>query len=179
MKIIVIDRDGVVNEDSEYYIKDPDEWNAIPGSLEAIAKLNRAGYSVVIATNQAGIERKLFNMTTLNEIHTKMYKALREVGGQIKAIFYCPCLEGPACACRKPKPGMLIDIAKRFNADPASIAFIGDSLRDLQAAVSAGYQPVLVLTGNGQRTKKLPEIPANTITYNDLAHAAKHIINQS
>ncbi len=176
MKIVILDRDGVINEDSVNYIKHPDEWVPIPGSLEAIAKLNGAGYQVVIATNQAGIERGLFDMARLNAIHQKMHETVKQVGGKIHAIFYCPCLDSPACTCRKPKPGMLLEIAQRFNISPHGIPFVGDSLRDLQAAASAGCLPLLVLTGNGLSTRDKPEIPSNTLICDDLDHAARKII---
>ncbi len=175
MKIVVLDRDGVINEDSDEYVKNPDEWTEIPGSIEAIARFNRAGFRVVVATNQAGIERNLFNMTQLNSINQKMHSKVKKAGGKIHAIFYCPCLDSPSCTCRKPKPGMLLDIARRFNVSPEGIPFIGDSLRDLKAAENAGYIPILVLTGNGQKTRENPEIPPNTVIYKTLAHAAKNI----
>ena len=176
MKLVILDRDGVINEDSEKYIKHPDEWVPIAESLEAIAKLNGAGYQVVIATNQAGIERGLFDMAGLNAIHRKMHEAVKQVGGKIHAIFYCPCLDSPACTCRKPKPGMLLEIAQRFDISPHGIPFVGDSLRDLQAAASASCLPILVLTGNGQLTKDKAEIPFNTLICKDLDHAARTII---
>src|SRR5947207_472337 len=117
LKLIVLDRDGVINNDSENFIKSPDEWRAIPGSLEAIARLNQAGYRVVVATNQSGVGRGLFGMTTLTEIHEKMFKALTQVGGRIDAVFYCPHAADSNCECRKPKPGMLQHLGSRFGGD--------------------------------------------------------------
>ena len=176
-KIIILDRDGVINHDSADYIKSPKEWNPIPGSLAAIAKLTRSGFHVVIATNQAGIERRLFTMDVLNSIHNKMHQSIKMAGGAIQAIFFCPCLDGSNCECRKPKPGMLLDISRRFNVTPKGIPFIGDSVGDLLAAEEAGCQPILVLTGNGEKTKNSPNIPSNTLIFNDLESAVDKIID--
>ena len=134
MKLVILDRDGVINQDSDQFIKNTSEWKQIPGSLAAIAKLNHAGYRVVVASNQSGIGRGLFDMGALNAINDKMYRALAQVGGRIDALFYCPHAAEANCDCRKPKPGMFIDIAQRFNVDLAGVPSIGDSLRDLQAA---------------------------------------------
>jgi len=133
-KLIVLDRDGVINHDSDEYIKSPKEWIPIDGSLEAIARLNHANYHVAIATNQSGIARKLFTLDTLIDMHNKMYRLVEEVGGHIDMIAFCPHMPRDDCDCRKPKPGMLIDIVKRFNTNLGDIQVIGDSLRDLQAA---------------------------------------------
>src|SRR5580765_2277059 len=145
-RLIVLDRDGVINHDSDQFIKSPDEWRAIPGSLEAIARLNHAGYRVVVATNQSGIGRGLFEMAMLNAIHDKMHRALALSGGRIDAVFYCPHTADAECECRKPKVGMLKEIGVRFGVDLAGVPCIGDSLRDLQAAEAVGGQPILVLT---------------------------------
>ena len=147
MKLIILDRDGVINFDSDHFIKSPAEWKPIPGSLEAIARLTQAGYRVVVASNQSGIDRGLFDMDTLNAIHDKMHRAVRTAGGRIDAIFYCPHSADSNCSCRKPKPGMFERIAACFNADLGEAYAIGDSLRDLQAAARAGAKPVLVLSG--------------------------------
>ena len=179
MKIIVLDRDGVINEDSPDYIKSPEEWVPINGSLEAIAMLTNSGYQVVVATNQAGIDRKIFNMDSLNLIHKKMHSSVRKAGGNISAIFYCPCLEGPDCHCRKPKPGMLVDIALRYNVTPQGIPYVGDSLKDLQAASAAKYLPVLVLTGNGKKTQKMSNLPTETVVYPDLREAVIDVLNKN
>ena len=176
MKLVILDRDGVINYDSDHYIKSPDEWRPIPGSLEAIAKLNQAGYRVVVASNQAGIGRGLFDMATLAAIHDKMHRAVAQAGGRIDAIFYCPHARDSNCHCRKPKPGLFEDIARRFNADLTGVPAIGDSLRDLQAAIQVRAQPILVMTGKGKKTAAAGELPENTRTYPDLNAAVKAIM---
>lgn len=178
MKLAIIDRDGVINYDSGQYIKTPAEWKPIPQSLEAIARLNHAGYRVVVATNQSGVGRGLFDMSTLNAIHDKMYRALATVGGRIDALFFCPHIDESNCDCRKPKPGMLLDIAKRFNVDLKNVPFIGDSLKDLQAAQAIGAKPILVLTGKGEKTSTFKGLPKGTIQFVDLNDAVKHIISE-
>ncbi len=175
MKLIILDRDGVINYDSAEFIKKPQEWKPIPGSLEAIARLNQAGYRVVVATNQSGVGRGLLDMTTLSAIHDKMHKALAQCGGRIDAVFYCPHAQDVNCSCRKPKPGLLEDIARRFNVDLAGVPCIGDSLRDLQAAAQVGALPILVLTGKGQMTAAAGGLPENSRTYADLSEAVKSI----
>lgn len=169
MKLIILDRDGVINFDSAQFIKNPAEWKAIPGSLEAIARLNQAGYRVVVATNQSGVGRGLFDMDTLTAIHEKMHKELAEVGARVDAIFYCPHTADSRCDCRKPKPGMFQQIASRFNVDLTGVPTVGDSLRDLQAGTSAGCQPYLVLTGKGEKTQADGNLPDGTQTFSDLA----------
>jgi D-glycero-D-manno-heptose 1,7-bisphosphate phosphatase len=176
MKLVILDRDGVINIDSDQFIKSPEEWKPIPGSLEAIAGLNHAGYRVVVASNQSGIGRGLFDMAALNAINDKMYKALGQLGGRIDALFYCPHPAEANCACRKPKPGMLEDIARRFNAGLAGVPSIGDSLRDAQAALAAGAQPMLVLTGKGTKTRAAGGLPEGTRVYTNLAEAVRAII---
>jgi D-glycero-D-manno-heptose 1,7-bisphosphate phosphatase len=176
MKLVILDRDGVINQDSDQFIKTPDEWKPIPGSLEAIAKLNHAGYRVVVASNQSGIGRGLFDMATLNAINEKMYRALGQLGGRIDALFYCPHPAEANCACPKPQPGMFHDIARRFNMSLLEVVSIGDSLRDAQAAAAAGAQPVLVLTGKGRKTQSAGGLPPNTKVYGDLAEAVRSII---
>ncbi|MDP2963832.1 MAG: D-glycero-beta-D-manno-heptose 1,7-bisphosphate 7-phosphatase [Sulfurimicrobium sp.] len=176
MKLIILDRDGVINFDSDQFIKCPEEWKPIPGSLEAIARLNQAGYRVVLATNQSGIGRGLFDMATLNAIHDKMHKALALVGGRIDALFFCPHAADSSCDCRKPKPGMFEEISKRFNMELDGIPAIGDSLRDLQAAVALGAQPILVRTGKGEKTLAAGNLPEGTLVFNDLAEAAQYLI---
>lgn len=175
MKLIVLDRDGVINHDSAAYIKSPDEWRPIEGSLEAIARLCKAGYRVVVATNQAGVGRGLFDMATLAAIHTRMTQAVNAAGGHLDAIFFCPHAPTQNCECRKPRPGMLHDIVRRFDADPAQVIVVGDSLRDLQAASAASCRPVLVLTGNGQSTLNSGGLPENTIVRVDLAAVANEL----
>jgi D-glycero-D-manno-heptose 1,7-bisphosphate phosphatase len=179
MKLVILDRDGVINVDSEHFIKNPSEWKPIPGSLEAIARLNHMGYRVVIASNQSGVGRGLFDMDALNAINDKMYRALSQVGGRVDALFYCPHAADSNCECRKPRPGMLIDIGQRFNADLTGVPAIGDSLRDLQAADAVGAQPMLVLTGKGKKTEEEGGLPEHTLIFPDLAEAVRHIIAES
>ena len=172
-KLIILDRDGVINHDSDLYIKSPEEWMPIPGSLEAIARLNQWGWRVVVCTNQSGIGRGLFGMDTMNAIHDKMIKSASHVGATIDAIFFCPHTNVDACECRKPKPGMLKEIAARYNLDLAGVPVVGDSLRDLQAAVAVGASPMLVLTGKGKKTQADPALPAGTPAFADLAAVVK------
>lgn len=169
MNLVILDRDGVINKDSDEYIKSPEEWEALPGSLNAIARLNQAGYRVVIASNQSGLARGFFTLDTLNQIHNKMLKQLAEIGGSIEAIFFCPHAETESCQCRKPRPGLFQDIANRLGISLAKVPAVGDSLRDLQAAIVAGAQPVLVLTGKGQRTLRDLEGFKDVPVYEDLA----------
>ncbi len=176
MKLVILDRDGVINHDSEHFIKSPAEWKALPGSLESIAKLTQAGYKVVVATNQSGIGRGLFDMDTLNAMHDKMHRAVQAIGGRIDAIFYCPHAADSNCNCRKPKPGMYERIAACFNTDLTNVYAVGDSLRDLQAAVDAGARPVLVLTGKGKFTHAEEIIPEGTLVFDDLAAVVDHIL---
>ncbi|GHT83915.1 D,D-heptose 1,7-bisphosphate phosphatase [Betaproteobacteria bacterium] len=172
MKLIILDRDGVINYDSEQFIKSPDEWRPIPGALEAIARLNRWGWQVVVATNQSGVGRGLFDMDTLNTIHDKMVKSLAQAGGRLDAIFYCPHAADSTCDCRKPKPGLLLQISERFNTGLEGVPVVGDSLRDLQAGVAVRGAPFLVLTGKGQKTAEDPALPEGTRIFADLAAVA-------
>ena len=175
MKLVILDRDGTINHDSDQYIKSPAEWKPIKGSLEAIARLTQAGCHVVVATNQSGIGRGLFDMATLNAIHDTMHRAVHQAGGRIDAIFFCPHAGDSNCACRKPKPGMLLEIARRMNVELDGVPMVGDSLRDLQAAAAAGARPVLVLTGKGRQTRDAGGLPAGTVVVPDLAaFAAQH-----
>src|SRR5574340_1062805 len=179
MRLIILDRDGVINFDSAQFIKSPEEWKPIPGSLEAIARLNQAGFRVVVATNQSGIGRGLFDMATLNAIHDKMHKMLGQLGGRIDALFYCPHAADSSCACRTPNPGMLLDVALRFNADLSGVPSIGDSLRDLEASAAVGAQPILVLTGKGEKTLSAGNLPETTLIYRDLAEAVRNLLAKS
>ena len=169
MKLVILDRDGTINHDSDQYIKSPAEWKPIKGSLEAIARLSQNGWRVVVATNQSGIGRGLFDMATLNAIHDMMHRAVHQAGGRIDAIFFCPHAGDANCECRKPKPGMLLQIARRMNVELEGVPMVGDSLRDLQAATAAGARPVLVLTGKGRKTRDAGGLPAGTAIYPDLA----------
>ena len=179
IKLIILDRDGVVNYDSDQFIKSPDEWRPIPGSLDAIARLNQAGFKVVLATNQSGVGRGLFDMAMLNTIHDKMNKVLAQAGARIDALFFCPHAADSDCGCRKPKPGMFQEIGVRFNVSLAGVPCIGDSLRDLQAAAEVGGQPILVLTGKGRLTQEKGSIPENTLVFADLSEAVKYLIQKS
>jgi len=176
VKLIILDRDGVINHDSAHFIKSPDEWRPIPGSLEAIARLNHAGFRVVVATNQSGIGRGLFDMGTLNAIHEKMHKALALAGGRIDALFYCPHAADAQCECRKPNTGMLKEIGVRYGIDMTGVPCIGDSVRDLVAADAVGAQPMLVLTGKGEKTLRDGDFPTNTVIFPDLAFAASALL---
>ncbi len=172
MKLVILDRDGVINEDSAQFIKSPEEWRPIPGSLDAIARLNQWGYRVVVATNQSGVGRGLFDMDTLNAIHDKMIRALAQVGGRLDGIFFCPHAADSTCTCRKPRAGLLLEISQRFNLSLHEVPSIGDSLRDLEASAVVHAQPILVLTGKGALTRTNPLLPPGTLVYPDLAAAA-------
>ncbi|HYG41629.1 MAG TPA: D-glycero-beta-D-manno-heptose 1,7-bisphosphate 7-phosphatase [Bordetella sp.] len=178
MKLIVLDRDGVINQDSDAFVKTPDEWIALPGSLAAIARLSQANYTVVVASNQSGLARGLFDIAMLNAIHAKLHRELAQAGGVIDAIFLCPHGPGEGCSCRKPLPGMYHDIASRYDADLAGVPAVGDSLRDLQAAAAAGCTPWLVLTGNGAKTRQ-GELPAGTRIANDLSAVADALLQEA
>ncbi|MBX6391847.1 MAG: D-glycero-beta-D-manno-heptose 1,7-bisphosphate 7-phosphatase [Burkholderiales bacterium] len=175
MKLLILDRDGVINYDSPQFIKSPDEWRPIPGSLEAIARFTQAGYRVVVATNQSGIGRGLFDMATLNAIHDKMHRQVAQAGGRIDAIFYCPDTADSNSFYRKPNPGMLVEIGERLNVPLAGVPAVGDSLRDLQAAAAVGAQPILVLTGKGSKTQH-EALPPGTKIFPDLAAVAQELI---
>jgi D-glycero-D-manno-heptose 1,7-bisphosphate phosphatase len=175
MKLVILDRDGVINFDSDNYIKSPTEWKPIPGSIEGIARLNQGGYRVVVATNQSGIGRGLFDMATLNAINDKMMEMVFRHGGRIDALFFCPHTNDDNCNCRKPKTGMYEEIAARFHVDLKGVPCVGDSLRDLQAADAVGGQPILVLTGKGPKTKEDKGLPKKTQVYADLAEASRHL----
>jgi len=176
MKLIILDRDGVINHDSDAFIKSPDEWVPVPGSLEAIARLNQCGYRVVVSTNQSGIARGLFNIVTLNAIHQKMHAAAQRVGAHIDAVFFCPHAADDNCDCRKPKPGMLQEIAKRFDLSLKGVPAVGDSLRDLQAGFVSGCTPYLVLTGKGEKTRGKGGLPPGTTVFPDLAAVVDHLL---
>jgi D-glycero-D-manno-heptose 1,7-bisphosphate phosphatase len=178
MKLIILDRDGVINYDSDEYIKSVEEWRAIPGSLDAIARLYHAGYHVVVASNQAGIARGKFNIDTLNSIHQKMHTHLAQCGGVIGAIFFCPHGPDDGCECRKPKPGLLREVARRLNTPLDGVYAVGDKLSDLQAASAAGAVPILVKTGYGQSVVNKKEVPAGVEVYNDLAEFVDELLTR-
>ncbi len=177
MKLIILDRDGVINYDSDEYIKSENEWNAIPGSLEAIARLSHNGYRVVIASNQSGLARKKFDIMDLNKIHRKMFDQLAQVGGTIDAVFFCPHGPKQDCDCRKPKPGLFNAISKRLHVPLAGIPVIGDKLSDIEAAQAVGAQAVLVCTGNGQTLVDAQKVPENVPVYDDLAAVVDNLIS--
>lgn len=143
-KLIVLDRDGVINADSDDYIKTPDEWRPLPGSLASIARLNRAGYDVVVATNQSGVGRGLFTREGLDAIHARMHAAVEASGGKIAAIYVCPHRPEDECTCRKPRPGLLAQIGRDYGRTLADVPFIGDKLTDVEAAVAAGARPIFL-----------------------------------
>lgn len=179
MKLAILDRDGVINHDSDAFIKTPDEWVALPGSIEAIARLSRANWRVVVASNQSGIARGLFSMATLNAIHVKMRREIAAAGGSLDAIFVCPHGPDDGCACRKPRPGMFLDIARRYDIGLKNVPAVGDSLRDLQAAKAAGCTPWLVLTGKGRGTWNAADLPAGTQVRQDLAEVVDAWLSES
>ena len=171
IKLIILDRDGVINQDSGAYIKSTDEWIPIPGSLQAIAALKAAGWTVAVATNQSGLGRGLFDEPTLQAIHAKMRGALAEQQAGIDYLVWCPHCPDDECDCRKPRPGLYRKIASHFDCALTGASVIGDSKRDLEAAVAVGARPVLVTTGKGQRTVAAGNLPTGTQVYDDL-HAA-------
>lgn len=176
-KYVLLDRDGVINRDSDAFVKTPDEWQAIEGSLEAIALLNANGYQVIVVTNQSGIARGLFDLATLARIHAKMCDSVREKGGEIAAIYFCPHGVDSDCDCRKPKAGLLKAFATDFNVDLTNVPVIGDSLRDLQAAIAVGAEPILVKTGKGQQTLLTSQL--NTLVFDTLYDATRYLVNRS
>jgi D-glycero-D-manno-heptose 1,7-bisphosphate phosphatase len=169
MKLVILDRDGVINEDSDAYIKSPAEWVPIAGSLEAIARLNHAGFRVVVATNQSGIARGLFDMGTLDAIHQRLHGELARVGGQLDGIYFCPHGPDDRCTCRKPEPGLFEEIALRTGTALEGVPAVGDSLRDLAAARAVGALPFLVRTGKGSAAEHQLPPDWGVPVYDDLA----------
>ena len=179
IKLVILDRDGTINRASDEFVKSPEEWQPLPGALEAISRLNHAGFHVVLATNQSGLGRGLFDMAALNAVHARMVKSLAAAGGRIDAIFYCPHAPDEGCDCRKPAPGLLRQIQERYGIELKGVPFVGDSLRDLQAAESVGCAPHLVLTGRhpGVSAGELPVgFPAHTRVHADLAHFVDQLL---
>jgi D-glycero-D-manno-heptose 1,7-bisphosphate phosphatase len=176
MKFLILDRDGVINVERLDFVKTPDEWVALPGALEAIARFNRAGWRVVVATNQSGLGRGLFDTSALNAIHTKFRAELTRAGGNVEGIFMCPHTPDEGCDCRKPSPGMFLDIGRRFDIDLTQVHSVGDSARDLIAAKSVGCKTWLVLTGNGAKTLAAGDLPEGTRICADLAAVADELI---
>ncbi|MEL0585765.1 MAG: D-glycero-beta-D-manno-heptose 1,7-bisphosphate 7-phosphatase [Candidatus Thiodiazotropha sp. (ex. Lucinoma kazani)] len=180
MKLIILDRDGVINQDSDAFIKSPEEWQPIPGSLQAIAKLSRAGFRVFVATNQSGLARGHFDIETLNAIHRKMSDAVQEVGGHIDAVLFCPHGPDDNCKCRKPKPDLYSEIARRSQHSLQDIPIVGDSLRDIEAAISVNAHPILVRTGKGEKTlTTLNKTHPNVPVFEDLFSVSEALINQT
>ena len=179
VKLIILDRDGTINEDSAQFVKSPEEWRPLPGALEAIARLNHAGWHVVVASNQSGLGRGLFDVAALNAMHSKMHIMLGAVGGRIDAIFYCPHGPEESCTCRKPLPGLFEKIGERYGMELKGVPTVGDSLRDLVAGAAVGCEPHLVLTGKAfhLRGKPLPEgYPPDTTVHQDLSAFADYLI---
>lgn len=175
MKLLILDRDGVINHDSDAYIKSLDEWIPIPGSIEAIAQLSKAGWTVAVATNQSGIARGYYSLATLEAMHARLRALVAEQGGEVGCIVHCPHGPDEGCECRKPKPGMLRAIAEHYQVPLTDVWFVGDSKGDLEAALAVDAQPVLVKTGKGERTLE-KGIPQNTLIFDDLAAIARQLI---
>ncbi|MFV3403947.1 MULTISPECIES: D-glycero-beta-D-manno-heptose 1,7-bisphosphate 7-phosphatase [Pseudomonas] len=175
MKLLILDRDGVINFDSDAYIKSLEEWIPIPGSIEAIAQLSKAGWTVAVATNQSGIARGYYPLATLQAMHTRLRELVAAQGGEVGYIVHCPHGPDEGCECRKPKPGMLRAIAEHYQVELAGVWFVGDSQGDLKAALAVDAQPVLVKTGKGERTLE-KGVPENTLIFDDLAAIARALI---
>ncbi|HBG94624.1 MAG TPA: D-glycero-beta-D-manno-heptose-1,7-bisphosphate 7-phosphatase [Chromatiaceae bacterium] len=178
-RLVILDRDGVINADSNDYIKSPAEWRPLPGSLAAIAALTNAGRTVAVATNQSGVARGLFDIDTLNRIHSLMSAQVVAMGGRIDAVVFCPHGPDQHCACRKPRTGMLLALARRFGVSLRGVPVVGDSLRDLEAALSVDAIPILVRSGKGEITaKQLPESLSGIKIVDDLKAAVDYILQQ-
>jgi len=183
LKLVILDRDGTINEDRDDYVKSDHEWVPLPGALEAIARLNHAGWHTVVATNQSGIGRGLFDMAALNAMHVKMNQLLHKLGGRVDAVFFCPHTPLDACSCRKPLPGLFEQIGERYGVDLAEVPVVGDSLRDIQAGVAAGCQPHLVRSGkvadfdDEAMTELLAKVPGTQV-HADLAAFAESLIRR-
>lgn len=176
MPWIILDRDGVINEDSDFYIKSPEEWRPIPGSLEAIAQLVRGGFSIAVLTNQAGVARGLFDMKTLESINARMLAAVEQAGGRIDVLYFCPHGPNDDCGCRKPRPGLFERFAREQGVDLTNVPAIGDSYRDLQAAWATGARPLLVRTGKGLRTLEAHPDPGCPV-FENLHEAAQFLLS--
>ncbi len=181
MKLIILDRDGVINRDSNDYVKSADEWIPIDGSIEAIARLSQAGYTVAVATNQSGLGRGLFDLDDLEAMHAKLVNLVEQAGGELAGIFYCPHTPDDACRCRKPEPGLLDSIAVELQAELTGVPVVGDSLRDLQAGITRGCQPILVRSGKGTKTEPVLATQTcdrlrNTLVFDDLAAVTDHML---
>ena len=175
-QLIILDRDGVINHDMPGYVKTPDEWQPIAGSMEAIARLYHANFRIVIASNQSAIGRGLMSPEALYEIHLKMQGLLSGLGARVEALFFCPHSPAARCDCRKPQPGLLQQISQRFKINLSGVPFIGDTLKDVVAALSVEAEPLLVLTGQGQDTADSPEFPTHIKTYANLSAAVNALL---
>lgn len=191
MKLLILDRDGTLNRNRDDYVASPDEWEALPGALEAVARLNQGGWRVVLATNQSGIGRGLFDMASLNAIHAKMHRQMAAVGARVEAVFFCPHAPEDACACRKPAPGLFLQIAARFGVPLAQVPAAGNAVRHVQAAAAAGCPTHLLLTGRSEHLRGrtglgtdadlaalLPHLPAGTRLHDDLSAFADWLLAQ-
>lgn len=181
-RLVVLDRDGTLNEDPEDFLRGPDDWQPLPGALEAVARLNQQGWRVVIASNQSGLGRGLFDVATLNDIHTRMYKMLSQAGARVEAVFFCPHAPEDDCDCRKPQPGLFQQISQRFHVPMTQMIAVGDSVRDAQAAVAAGCESHLVLTGQSLRHRdgSLPDgLPASVQVHRDLLAFAEAMVDRT
>ncbi|MDR7096888.1 D-glycero-beta-D-manno-heptose 1,7-bisphosphate 7-phosphatase [Hydrogenophaga laconesensis] len=192
MKLLILDRDGTLNRSRDDYVASPDEWEALPGALEAVARLNQGGWRVVLATNQSGIGRGLFDMASLNAIHAKMHRQLAVVGARVEAVFLCPHAPEDACACRKPAPGLFMQVGARFGVPLASVHAAGNAMRHVRAAATAGCQTHLLMTGKSEHLRGrlgqgseadlaalAPDLPSGTHPHDDLAAFADWLLAQS
>lgn len=179
-RLLILDRDGVINEDRDDFVKSVEEWIPIPGAIPAIARLSRAGYTIAVATNQSGLARGLFSEDDLMDMHQRLFDAVAAEGGTLDAVFYCPHGPDDGCDCRKPAPGLLFQIEQSLDVPLRGSAFVGDSLRDLEAAVRAGCQPVLVRTGKGGQTaaRGVDSLPVGTQVYDSLADYADTLLRE-
>lgn len=180
MKLIILDRDGVINQDRDDFVKSADEWIPLEGSMDAIAFLTQAGYRIAVATNQSGIGRGYFTMQELTEMHSKMHRLVQQAGGQIDGIWFCPHTAADGCGCRKPRPGMVEDIMNRFGATAEELYMVGDSLRDLQAVEAVGGRAVLVLSGKGSKTLETERnnLPENTLIFDNLLAFSQFLLRK-
>jgi D-glycero-D-manno-heptose 1,7-bisphosphate phosphatase len=182
-KLIILGRDGILNEFREDHIKAPEEWVAVPGALEAVSRLNHAGWHVVVATNQSGIGRGMIDMAAVNAVHAHMMRSLQGFGGRIDAVFFCPHTPEDGCDCRKPLPGMVLDIGRRYGVDLREVPMVGDTLRDLQAAQAAGCEPHLVRSGRAAELGAdevaglIAQVPG-TFVHQDLGELATHLLER-
>lgn len=178
-RLLVVDRDGTLSRDPEDYVHGPEDWEPLPGALEALARLNEGGWRIVVASNQTGLGRGLFDMATLNAVHARMHRTLAQAGARVEAVFFCPHAPDEGCDCRKPAPGLFLQVARRFGVAPQQLVAVGDSMRDVQAALAAGCETHLVLTGQLAAWRgggRPPELPAAVACHDDLAALADTLL---